>query len=218
MKIRPEELSENGYVLIDSLGHKELVPFIQTYMKKRTRYSIIYYFCNIIVVGLAGYYFIEGYNLSEYSLGDRFTHFSLGLAIALALVPLHEYIHVLAYKSQGATKTSYDANLKKFYFMALADKFVASKKEFEVVALAPFLTITTILTTLFFVINSNWTLTIIGILLAHTAMCSGDFGLLSYFQYHKNRQVVTYDDVENKISYFYGQTSERKTTAILHVV
>ena len=212
MKIIPEELSENGYVLIDSLGHKELVSFIQIYMKKRTRYSILFYLCNIFVFGLAGYFFIEGYNLSEYSFGDRFTHFSIGLAIALALLPLHEYIHVLAYKSQGATKTSYDANLKKFYFMALADKFVVNKKEFEVVDLAPFLTITTILTVLFFVTNSNWTLTIVGTLLAHTAMCSGDFGLLSYFEYHKTKQVVTYDDVENKISYFYGQVDERIKT------
>ncbi len=34
MKIRPDELSENGYVLLEKLGHKDLVPFIQKYMKK----------------------------------------------------------------------------------------------------------------------------------------------------------------------------------------
>lgn len=212
MKIKPEELAENGYVLIDSLGHKELVPFIQTYMKKRTWYSVIYYLCNIIAFGLVAYYFMEGYRLPDYSFGSRFTHFSYGLAFSLTLIPLHEYIHVLAYKSQGATNTSYDANLKKFYFMALADKFVASKKEFEVVALAPFIIITTTLIILLFVANTNWTLTISSVLLAHTAMCSGDFGLLSYFEYHKSKQVVTYDDVENKISYFYGQIDERETT------
>ena len=131
-------------------------------------------------------------------------------AIAFLLVPLHEYIHVLAYKSQGATNTSYDANLKKFYFMALADKFVANKKEFEVVALAPFTSITTILIIFLFVVSHTWALTIVGILLTHTAMCSGDFGLLSYFEFHKDKKVVTFDDVENKVSYFYGQTSEKK--------
>ncbi len=213
MKIRPDELTDNGYVLIDQLEHKKLVPFIQTYMKKRTKYSIFYYLSNFIVFGLVGYFFVQGFNLSNYSFADRFTHFSFGLAIAFALLPLHEYIHVLAYKSQGATKTSYDANLKKFYFMALADKFVANKKEFEVVALAPFITITTTLIIFFFFANANWTLTISSVLLTHTAMCSGDFGLLSYFEYHKDRNVVTYDDIENKISYFYGQTNERKTTS-----
>ncbi len=213
MKIRPEELTENGYVLIDKLGHKELVPFIRSYIKKPTKYSVFYYLSNFIVFGLVGYFFVQGYNLPNYSFGDRFTHFSYGLAIAFALLPLHEYIHVLAYKSQGATNTSYDANLKKFYFMALADKFVASKKEFEVVALAPFIIITSLLIVMFFMVNANWMLTISSVLLAHTAMCSGDFGLLSYFEFNKKKQVVTYDDIENKISYFYGHIDERKTTA-----
>jgi hypothetical protein len=211
MKIRPDELTEKGYVLLDKLEHKELVPFIRTYMKKRTKYSVLYYVSNFIVFGLVGYFFVQGYNLPTYSFGERFTHFSYGLAIAFALLPLHEYIHVLAYKSQGATNTSYDANLKKFYFMALADKFVANKKEFEVVALAPFIAITTTLIILLFVATTNWTLTISSVLLAHTAMCSGDFGLLSFFEFHKDKEPVTYDDIENKISYFYRQTSERKT-------
>ncbi|MCF8265334.1 MAG: DUF3267 domain-containing protein [Ignavibacteriales bacterium] len=206
MKIRPEELTENGYVLIDKLGHKELVPFIRTYMKKRTKYSLFYYISNFIAFGLVGYFFVQGYQLPNYSLGDRFTHFSYGLAIAFALLPLHEYIHVLAYKSQGATNTSYDANLKKFYFMALADKFVANKKEFQVVALAPFTVITTILIILLFIVNINWTLTISSVLLAHTAMCSGDFGLLSFFEFHKDKEPVMYDDVENKVSFFYIKT------------
>lgn len=212
MKIRPEELTDNGYVLIDKFGHNELVPFIRTYLKKQNKYSVFYYLSNFIVFGLVAYFFVLGYNLPNYSFGDRFTHFSYGLAIAFALLPIHEYIHVLAYKSQGAIKTSYDANLKKFYFMALADKFVADKKEFEVVALAPFLIITTTLIIIFFVANSDWKLTVSGILLAHTAMCSGDFGLLSYFEFHKDKETVTYDDVENKVSYFYARTSKGKLT------
>ena len=211
MNIKPNELIENNYVLLDKLGHKELVPFIQTYMKKRTKYSVIFYLCNLAVFGLAGYFFMQGFNSLDYDLGNRFTQFAYGLAIAFFLVPIHEYIHVLAYKSQGADKTSYDANLKKFYFMALADKFVANKKEFEVVALAPFVVISNILTMLLFIVNSNWILTIVGVLLTHTAMCSGDFGLLNYFEFHKAKNVVTYDDVENKISYFYGRIDQSKS-------
>lgn len=212
MTIQPDELTENGYVLIDKLGHKELVPFIKTYMNKRTKYSVLYYMSNVLLFGLVGYFFVQGINLPKYSFGERFTQFSYGLAMALVLLPIHEYIHVLAYKSQGATHTSYDANLKKFYFMALADKFVANKKEFEIVALAPFITISSTLIMCLLLANTNWSLTISSMLLAHTAMCSGDFGLLSYFEFNKDRQTVTYDDVENKISYFYGR-KEDKTPA-----
>ena len=214
MKIKPDELTKNGYVLLDKLGHKELGPFILTYIKKRTKYSVFYYIINFIFLGLVGYFFVQGYNLPNHSFGDRFTHFSYGLAIALLLIPLHEYIHVLAYKSQGATNTSYDVNLKKFYFMALSDKFVANKKEFEIAALAPFVVITTTLIILLFLANPNLKLSISAVLFAHTAMCSGDFGLLSYFEFHKHKEPVTYDDVENETSYFYGQTSEREMTTL----
>jgi len=205
MKIRPEELSENGYIVYDKLEHKDLVPFIQKYIRKRTKYSVFYYASNLFVFGLTGYLFMAGFNAPDYNLGGRFTHFSYGLTIGFALVPFHEYIHVLAYKSQGAINTSYDMNLKKFYFMALADNFVASKKEFEMVALAPFVVITTILTVILCVLSSAWMLTITGILLMHTAMCAGDFGLLSYFDFHKDKEIVTYDDVENGVSYFLGK-------------
>ncbi len=94
--------------------------------------------------------------------------------------------------------------------MALADQFVANKKEFEIVALAPFTVITSVLALLFFFVSPIWTLTIVGTLLAHTAMCSGDFGLLSFFEFHKDKLTVTFDDIENKISYFYVQTNERE--------
>ena len=42
MKVRPEELQENGYILLDHLNHQELVPFIQTYIRKWTKFSVIY--------------------------------------------------------------------------------------------------------------------------------------------------------------------------------
>ncbi|MBK7811587.1 MAG: DUF3267 domain-containing protein [Saprospiraceae bacterium] len=205
MQLKPDELIQNHYVLLDNLGHKELVPFIRTYLKKRTKYTFIYYLSNLILIFLVGYLFLKGFNSPEYKLGSRFTYFSYGLAIAFALIPLHEFIHVLAYKSQGAKNTSYDVHLKKLYFMALADKFVINKKEFEIVALAPFVSISTVLIILYFVVPSNWNITIMGVLLAHTAMCSGDFGLLSYFEFNKEKNVVSYDDVENKISYFYAK-------------
>lgn len=205
MNIEPTDLTKNGYVELERLGHKDLVPFIRTYMKKWTRFAVIYYLANLIVFGIAGYLFTKDFNSPNYHISDIFTHFCYGLAIAFVLLPLHEYIHVLAYKSQGAKKTSYDANIKKFYFMALADKFVANKKEFQVVALAPFAFITSVLIVMLFVVNGNWTVTIAGVLLTHTAMCSGDFGLLSYFDFHSDKYVVTYDDINNKTSYFFAK-------------
>jgi hypothetical protein len=196
MEMSPDELTENGYVLLDKLEHKNLISFTATYMKKLTKYSAFYYLTNLILFGLAGYFFVKGYDLPNYDFGARFVNLLYGLAIAFLLVPLHEYIHVLAYKLQGAKKTSYATDLKKF----------------EIVALSPFIVITVILIILAFVGSSNWSLIITGVLIAHTSMCSGDFGLLSYFELNKEKQVLTYDDIENKISYFYGRIEEKTTT------
>jgi hypothetical protein len=205
MKITPEELADNGYVLIDNLEHKELIPFVRTYLKKRTPILLFYTFCNVVFAGIIIYWFWRNYGTDSFNLDNALTHFSYGIVIAFGLIPIHEYIHVLAYKSQGAKNTSYDTNLKKFYFMAIADKFVANKKELRIAALAPFVVITTTLIILSFFTSQLWTFTVFGVLLTHTAFSSGDFGILSYFDFHKEKDIVTYDDKENSISYFYGK-------------
>lgn len=203
MKIKPEALTSQGYILYEKLGHMDLVPFIRTYLKKNTKYKLLYYLCNIGNLALVIYYFVHNIQIHQLRFITCLNHFSYGIGLALALVPLHEYLHVIAYKSQGAVHTSYDVNIRKFYFMALADKFVANKKEFEIVALTPFITITVLLLITLLLISVKWQLTVVGTLLAHTAMCSGDFGMLSYFEWNKTKQMVTYDDVNEKISYFY---------------
>lgn len=205
MNTKPENLVDQGYVLIDSLDHKELVPFVSMYLKKKTRISTIYTAFNIVFIGLVYYWFWVNYGSPNFKVMNGVSYFSYGMAIAFLLIPIHEYIHVLAYKSQGAEHTSYDVNWKKFYFMALADKFVANKKEFRIVALAPFTFISGISLCLLFVASPLWTFTILGVLITHTMFSSGDFGLLSYVDFHKNKEIVTYDDIENKVTYFYGK-------------
>jgi len=89
MKLRPEELSENGYILLDQLGHKELVPFIQTYMKKRTKFSVIYYICNLLIFGLTGYLLVSDFNSENYSFATKFTSFIYRFALFLFFIPFH---------------------------------------------------------------------------------------------------------------------------------
>lgn len=208
MKITPEELESNNYVLLDHLGHKELIPFIKIYSKKKTVSSIFFTICSAVIAGVLILWFWKNYGSEGFKFEKGFSYFSYGIALAFMLIPIHEYIHALAYKMQGAVNTSYDANLKKFYFMAIADKFVASRKEFQIVALAPFVVISSTLIISMFFSNTYWTFTLLGTLLTHTAFSSGDFGLLSYFEFHKDKEIVTYDDKENKISYFYYKENQ----------
>ncbi len=203
MNLTIEVLNEPDYILLDKLEHQELIPFIKKYLNKKTYTSFLYYAINLVLFLIAIVFFVLDLQKPDFILLDWVYHYFIGFSIAFLLVPLHEYIHVLAYQSQGAENTSYDANIKKFNFMALADKFVANRKSFSVVALAPFLVISGLLLAVLPFANHAWALTIWGILFCHAAMCSGDFGLLSYFEFHKDKEVVTYDDVSNKTSYFY---------------
>ena len=197
------------------LEHKELPVFLRKYLNKKTTISIVYYGLNIFFLLVAIFLFVINFQQGMLTNYDWAYHYFIGFSIAFLLVPLHEYIHVLAYKSQGAKNTSYGSNIKKFYFMALADKFVANKNEFRIVALAPFISITILLLLLLTISSYNWSLTILGILLCHTAMSSGDYALLCFFEFHSDKEVVTYDNVEEKASYFYGRDIERKTTSTI---
>ena len=204
MDLKPEALEANGYVLMERLEHMELIPFVRLYMGKRTRFAILYTILNLLVFAATAYYLIHNYKAGVFAMEDGLIRLFYGFGIAFLLLPVHEFVHVLAYKSQGALHTSYDANLKKFYFLAVADKFVANKKEFHIVALAPIIVISTLLIILTFFTGPLWTLTVLGALLVHTAFCSGDFGMLCYFDFHEDKDIVTYDDRAEKVSYFYG--------------
>ena len=90
--------------------------------------------------------------------------------------------------------------------MAMADKFVANEKEFKRVALAPILVISFLLMLGVLFVSPLWKLSLAGTFLTHSAFCSGDFALLSYFKVHSDKDVVTYDDKSNKVSYFYAKS------------
>jgi hypothetical protein len=207
MTILPEELEKLGYTLLDKLEHSELIPFVQIYSKKKTKASIAFKLINLLFLVIIALAIGRNLALEYLTIGDALIRVCYGFSIAFLLLPIHEYIHAVAYKYVGAKNTSYDANWKKFYFMAIADKFVANRREFGLVALAPFsiITVAFLISALF--ANNAWALTFMGVLLAHSAFCSGDFALLSYFEFHKEKEVITFDDKENKISYFYSKQS-----------
>ena len=205
MNITPSQLEQNGYVLQDKLDHKELIPFIKENLNRRGITAFVYYGINLVFLLIAIVMIIWNIEQKVISIGDSIFHFFLGFSIAFLLVGIHEYIHVLAYRMMGAKETSLDMNLKKFYFLALADKFVANRREFVFIALAPFTIISVVFAVLAVVLPFGWSMTMVGVLFALTAMCSGDFGLLGYFEAHIGKEVVTYDDVENKVSYFYSK-------------
>ena len=205
MNLGPEELEKNGYVLLDEMNHADVKPFVKKYITKGGGFSSVYYLSVFVSISLLTFFCLKLHHSENYPVSRILFRVSLGILLTFALVPIHEMIHGIAYKLLGAKNTSYDVHLKKFYFLAIADKFVTSRREFKIIALAPFLIISSVLLIASFVSGDPWKITLFTTLLIHTIACSGDFALLSYFEFNKKKEVVTYDDKENKVSFFYGK-------------
>lgn len=204
MPLQPNELEQQGYTRLESLNHQELIPFVRRYLGKRTLPTVFYFVFNVVVfTGLLWMLFDR--NAGDAGLGTCILFICYGFCISFLLIPLHEGIHVLAYRMCGAKQTSLAANWSKFYFMALAHQFVADARAFRFIALAPFVVISNLLLVPVVFGGLLTGLMFAGALFAHGSMCAGDFGLLGYFAAQKDHEILTYDDVENGISYFYGR-------------
>lgn len=207
MRLTPEELSTEQYVLLEKLDHQELIPFVQKYLKQPTWASRFYYAVNLLILAAIALLVWRYGTQPGAKWWNALNYLAMGIAFTFLLIPVHEYIHALAYRSVGATHTSFDMYLRKFYFMAVADKFVASRKEFTIVALAPFVVISVGLLGLLIVATPLQVFIIMGALFFHTAACSGDFGLLSFYNHNRQKNIFTYDDKTSRISYFYEKVN-----------
>ncbi len=203
MKILPDQLEAQGYRLHDTLPHGEIMEFMQVYLKKSNTPVWIYNGLNallwVVLIGWFAYLSVA----DTYTWSQALAHMGYGVIGAFLLIPFHEWVHAVAYRLQGATHTSYDANWRKFYFMAMADQFVANRKEFSIVALAPFVTISALSLVALPFVPMLWSFSLWSLIALHTLFCGGDFGLLSYFETFKNAELVTYDDKQKKETYFY---------------
>ncbi len=201
MKIEAEDLESDGYRLIDTMKHDKLMAFVSPYLGKSNRATWSFAIAFFILLS-AIMIFAAKMMVSTHS-GICILYLIGGGAAAYGLIRVHEYIHAIAYKINGAKKVSYDVNLKKFIFLTVADRFVASRREFVFVAMASFVFLSLGLGAAFFLAEEPWCLFVLGMMLVHTVFCTGDFGLVSYFLDHKGVRMVTYDSRESRETYFY---------------
>lgn len=197
----PESLQSSGYENKLTLYHADILPFVKSSLKLKNIYSVSYYLLNlffVLILLFCSYlYFDETKNIDSI-----LSYAGLGFGGAFLLLPLHEWIHGLAYKFCGAKKVNYKADFKNLVVMAIADKFVVNAWQIIFVALAPFVVITSLFLLALIFTGSPYNLTIISIIVVHTSFCIGDFGICAYIKQNQNQGIITYDDFENKVSYF----------------
>ncbi len=196
---------DERYVKIAELPYTEMIPFVQHEFGERTRLIRLFIVLNLLILVLMVVLAIVQVASGQITLGRVISYALLGGTVVFALlIPLHEALHGLAYKLSGAPRISFGGNLSRFYFYAVADKFVIGKRAFIFVALLPFFVITTILIVLLLNVSPGWQWLLWGVLLMHTGGCAGDFGMLSFYNRHEG-EVYTFDDVSQKMAYFFQE-------------
>jgi Putative zincin peptidase len=193
-----QDLEKEGYSLQAVLYHSDLPNFIKPYFFK-WNFTMIFYRLFFILLLI---YIIYALRQTD-AFGHYLFHVLIGIVLFVFIIPVHELIHGIAYRLFGAKNVTYKAEWKKFIFYAMADGFITKKIPFVVLAIAPFVLLNSILILSLFLLPSSYYFVLLGLLLMHSAGCSGDFALVSYFQTFWEKDPITFDDVKMKVSYFY---------------
>ena len=205
MKLSIEQIKEDpDFQLLDKITYDQIADFASDYLRKsnlsiRTYLMIIILLFLGLIVSL-----IHGTLVHHYHLITLLKQYMYGILISFTIVvPVHEAIHGMTYFLLGARKIRFGAKLKQFAFYSVAEDFVTTRSTFYVLALSPFIILSVANLFGFFYVHGVAGYTYLSILFFHSTMCAGDFALMSYYEVHRNKELYTFDDVKNRISYFY---------------
>jgi hypothetical protein len=200
-----EELQkEDRFRLVKKLSYDDIIPFIFEYIRKRNIASYLFFILNILLLFFllavtVRILFFSGYrwfNLLRYGL--------LGtVLLPLVLAPIHEGVHGLVYFLAGARRIKFGADLSQFIFYVTAHRYVVGRHTFFPVAFTPFFIINALLILLYLISPPLLAWSILITLFAHSTMCIGDFAMVSFFFEHHAEKILTFDDLNEKTSYFY---------------
>ena len=196
--------ADTQYQLLAELGHKDLAPFCaKFYWRERSWVTWAHYAFSLVI----WVFWIEEGIQEKLAFSAWIKNFGYAVICFVVLVPFHEALHGAVYKAIGASDIRYNISLRQFYAYAIANNFVADRRQFTWVALAPFMVINLLL----IMAAAFWPpvrFVLVGVLLIHTAGTSGDFAMLNYLWLNRHQEVFTYDDAISHTSYFYGRHKE----------
>jgi hypothetical protein len=205
MKYTPGDIkSDPRFVFLDELRYDDIVEFAGKYILKRNRSMTFFYICLLGMLLLMIVSAASGMIFHNREFGGIMKQYLYGLIISFSvIIPIHEIIHGLIYFLLGARKIRFGAEFKQFAFYAVADEFVTDKTGFYFLAISPFLIISLLNLAGFIFVQGIASYTYISVIFFHATMCVGDFALMSYYDTHRDKDIYTFDDVKNRISYFY---------------
>lgn len=197
-----EDVSKYRQIL--KIPYDELVAFVFDYLKRKSGLMVFYWSVCLIFILLA---FTVRFNISGYfHFRHIFFHTILGLVVFPVLfIPVHEFLHIIPYFLTGAKNIRVGMDLKQYMFYVTAHRHVATKKQFTLVGVVPFLITSFTLLFLVLFLPGLWKWSLSLFLFVHTTMCAGDFAMLNFYFLNRRKKIYTWDDFEKKIAYFYEE-------------
>lgn len=195
-----DELRGEGFELLDELRYDDLLTFAARYFFEKTSWVTRLHHA---LSGLAVAAIVAAALILEIPWLTALAQFALGFAVMFVIVlPIHEGLHALAYWIAGAREIRWKMIWRYLAAYVVAERFVASRRVFFFVALAPFVVITPA-AILLAILFPGWSVLWLTVLLWHTAGVSGDWALMNYYWLRRDREIFTWD--ESGRSYFHAR-------------
>ncbi len=205
MSLQVEDLEDQSkYRQILAVPYSDLTGFVLDYLRKKSELMVLYWSLCLVFLGIA---IIVRIDIAGYfPLKNIVFHSILGLVIfPLLSVPLHEFLHVIPFYLVGARNIRAGMDIKQYIFYVTAHRHVTNAKQFRIIALVPFLMVTIVFLFLVLYVTGLWKWSLSLFLFVHTTMCAGDFALLNFYWLNKEKKIFTWDDVDEKMAYFYEE-------------
>ncbi len=217
MRVTMEEISdETRFEKIMELPYSDVAPFVISRIRKKGLPVLIFWASCIITMTLSVIFFFS--SLKDTDSTTIFGHILLGFVVMpIAIIPLHEALHIIPLLFSGAKNIRVGADMRQFMFYVTVHKEVINRKTFCHVALFPFVVLTLGLVVLIFLLPGIWKFSLSALLFVHTTVCAGDFALLDFYHEQGKREIYTWDDVDKKTAYFLVNRSRSNTKNCINV-
>ncbi|MCE5344682.1 MAG: DUF3267 domain-containing protein [Bacteroidales bacterium] len=203
MALLVEDLDDqNRFRQILAISYHDLVQFILDYIKRKSGMTIFFWSVCLIFLAIA---VKERINIAGYfPIKKVLFHSVLGFVVfPVICIPVHELLHLIPYFFFGAKRLRIGMDLKQNLFYVTAHRYVTPPLQFKLVAVIPFLIISISVIFLVFTLPGLWKWSLSVLLFVHATMCAGDFALLNFYYLNRHKKIYTWDDVDQKIAYFY---------------
>ncbi len=197
-------LEAEGYHLKCQVRHSDWQVVFLEATKKKAKIMWLYYGTQLIYFIALMYLMAKDFPLQDdvaLSVGIRYVLY--GFIGAMGITPLHEMGHYVAMKMLGATEMDFRVRLKSFSFSARSHGFVMKKESYRYVLLLPFVAVNSLCLILLWVLPKGLNLSLASLGFLHVILSISDFGILSFLEESHKKELLTLEDLENEVTYFY---------------